>query len=79
MSYEKIVKDRSYLLQKNQEQISSILALDCWRAPVLESHHRARSQIRAPNSQSSADSPDIPCASPTEAHDSLFGPLFLLA
>ena len=67
MSYEKIVKDRSYLIQKNQEQISSILlwiagALLFWNLIIVFALRFAR-----PNSQPSAESPDIPLRSPTES------------
>ena len=58
-SYEEIVKERSYLIQKNQEQISSILlwiaaALLFWDFVILFTLRFARS-----SSQASGESPDI--------------------
>ncbi len=58
-SYEEIVKDRSYLIQKNQEQISSILlwivaALLFWDLIILLALRLART-----SSQASGESPDI--------------------
>jgi hypothetical protein len=58
-SYEEIVKERSYLIQKNQEQISSILfwivaALLFWDLVILFFLRFART-----SNQSSGESPDI--------------------
>lgn len=58
-SYEEIVKERSYLIQKNQEQISSILlwivaALLFWDLVILLALRFART-----SSQASGESPDI--------------------
>jgi len=58
-SYEEIVKERSYLIQKNHEQISSILlwiaaALLFWDLIVVIALRFART-----SNQSSAESPDI--------------------
>lgn len=66
MSYDKIVKDRSYLIHKNQEQISSILlwiagALLFWNLIIVLALRFART-----SSQPSAESPDIPLHSPSE-------------
>ena len=60
MSYEKIVKDRSYLIHKNQEQISSILlwiagALLFWDLVIVLALRFART-----SSPPSAESQDIP-------------------
>ncbi len=57
-SYEEIVKERSYLIQKNQEQISSILlwivaALLFWDLVILLALRFART-----SSQASGESPD---------------------
>jgi hypothetical protein len=65
-SYEKIVKDRSYLIQKNQEQISSILlwiagALLFWDLLIVFALRFART-----SSQPSPESPDIPLHLPSE-------------
>jgi H+/Cl- antiporter ClcA len=67
MSYEKIVKDRSYLIHKNQEQISSILlwiagALLFWNLIIALALRFARTS----STQPSAESPDIPLHSPSE-------------
>jgi hypothetical protein len=58
-SYEEIVKERSYLIQKNQEQISSILfwiaaALLFWDLVILFALRFART-----SNQASGESPDI--------------------
>ncbi|HEV1993618.1 MAG TPA: hypothetical protein VGR03_04750 [Candidatus Acidoferrum sp.] len=58
-SYGEIVKERSYLIQKNQEQISSILlwiaaALLFWNLVILFALKFART-----SSQASGESPDI--------------------
>jgi hypothetical protein len=58
-SYEEIVKERSFLIQKNQEQISSILlwivpALLFWDLIILFALRFART-----NNQVSGESPDI--------------------
>lgn len=58
-SYEEIVKERSYLIQKNQEQISSILlwivaALLFWDLVILLVLRLART-----SSQVSGESPDV--------------------
>jgi hypothetical protein len=59
-SYEEIVKERSYLIQKNQEQISSILfwiavALLFWDLIIVLALRFART-----GSQPSGESPDVP-------------------
>lgn len=59
-SYEEIVKERSYLIQKNHEQISSILlwiaaALLFWDLVILFAHRFARMSSQA----SAGESPDI--------------------
>jgi hypothetical protein len=59
MSYKDIVKERSYLIQKNQEQISSILlwivaALLFWDLAILLALRFARA-----SSQASCESSDI--------------------
>lgn len=66
MTYDKIVKDRSYLIHKNQEQISSILlwiagALLFWNLILVLALRFART-----SSQPSAESSDIPLHSPSE-------------
>ena len=58
--YEEIVKERSYLIQKNQEQISSILfwiavALLFWDLIIVLALRFART-----GSQPSGESPDVP-------------------
>ena len=65
-SYAEIVKDRSYLIHKNQEQISSILlwiaaALLFWDLIIVLALRFART-----SSQPSAESADIPLHLPSE-------------
>ena|SRR5690349_7841426 len=65
-SYEEIVKDRYYLIHKNQEQISYILlwiagALLFWDLIIVLALRFARTR-----SQPSDKSPDIPLHSPSE-------------